>query len=175
MQPDFSKIVCTDAVVTYLEMYQPQPFPTEFPGTGFELLTKPVSVHVYRKLYFGVGEKHSWLDRMVMPDEELYQKINDPNIDIYVFNIEKVTAGFFEFIVGREFTEILYFGLLPDFVGKGYGKYFLSWAIAKAWSYNPQRIQLNTCTLDHPNALPNYLNAGFEIVKTEIQQRRIIP
>ena len=70
--------------------------------------------------------------------------------------------------------EILYFGLMPAFIGHGYGKYFLQWVIAKAWSYQPEWIQLNTCTLDHPNALGTYKKAGFIEVRTEIHQRRIL-
>lgn len=70
--------------------------------------------------------------------------------------------------------EILYFGLMPSFIGKGYGKYFLQWVIAKAWSYKPEWIQLNTCTLDHPHALGTYKKAGFTEVRKEIHQRRVI-
>ena len=111
---------------------------------------------------------------MVMPDEELSEKINAENIDTFLFYINKEIAGYIEFVKEEKYVEILYFGLMPSFIGKGYGKYFLQWVISKAWSYQPEWIQLNTCTLDHPNALGTYKKAGFIEVRTEIHQRRIL-
>ena len=174
MPIDNSRIVFQPVTVTYLEMHEPKDFPLFLDNSFFELLPKPISANEYRKYYYGVGEKYSWLDRMVMPDEELYQKINASNVDIYIFYVQKKVAGYIEFVKEKSFVEILYFGLMPDFIGKGLGKYFLQWVIAKAWSYQPQWIQLNTCTLDHPNALGTYKKAGFKEVRTEIQQRRIL-
>jgi GNAT superfamily N-acetyltransferase len=171
---DVSRIKLVPVTVTFLEMNQPQSFPSPLPNTSFDLLPKPIDVNDYRKYYYGVGEKYFWLDRMVMPDDELYQKINAENVDIYVFRVDNEEAGYIEFIKDEDFVEILYFGLMPDFIGKGLGKYFLQWVIAKAWSYHPQWIQLNTCTLDHPNALGTYKKAGFKEVRTEIHQRRIL-
>jgi GNAT superfamily N-acetyltransferase len=144
------------------------------PDAEFELISKPVPVEVYRNYYYGVGEKFNWLDRMVMPDDELYQKINADGTDIYIMFINGDAAGFAEFVKEKEFTEILYFGLFPDYVGKGLGSAFLHWVIEQAWSYQPKWIQLNTCSLDHPGALPVYKKAGFIPVRTEIQQRKMI-
>lgn len=174
MHIDSTKIIFAPATVTFLEMHEPKEFPALLPDTAFELLPKPIDVITYRKYYYGVGEKYYWLDRMVMPDEELLDKINALNVDIYVFYINETTAGYIEFLKEEKYIEIVYFGLLPGFIGKGLGKYFLQWVIAKAWSYKPQWIQLNTCTLDHPNALSTYKKAGFIEVRTEIQQRRIL-
>jgi GNAT superfamily N-acetyltransferase len=171
---DLSKIILQPATVTFLEMHEKKDAPAPLPGSGFHLLHKPISVQDYRNLYYGVGEKWYWLDRMVMPDDELFEKINAPNTDIFVFNVNNETAGFIEFVIEEKFVEIQYFGLLPAFIGKGLGKYFLQWVIAKAWNYSPQWIQLNTCTLDHPLALDVYKKAGFIPVKTEVQQRRIL-
>jgi len=155
-------------------MHELQEFPMQLEGARFELLPKPVSVNEYRKYYYGVGEKYFWLDRMVMPDEELFEKINANNIDIYIFFVNNQPAGYIEFIKEEKYVEILYFGLMPEFIGKGFGKYFLQWVIGKAWSYNPEWVQLNTCTLDHPNALGTYKKAGFKEVRTETHQRRIL-
>jgi GNAT superfamily N-acetyltransferase len=171
---DISRIIFKPVTVTFLEMHEPKEFPEPLAVTRFELLPKPVSVNEYRKYYYGVGEKYFWLDRMVMPDEELFEKINADNIDIYVFYVNDKAAGYIEFIHEKKYVEILYFGLMPEFIGKGLGKYFLQWVIAKAWSYNPEWIQLNTCTLDHPNALGTYKKAGFTEVRKEIHQRRIL-
>ena len=171
---DTSKIVFKPVTVTFLEMHESKDLPPVLANTSFELLSKPIDANEYRKYYYGVGEKYNWLDRMVMPDEELSQKINAVNVDIYIFKVNDEAAGYIEFVKEEKFVEILYFGLLPAFIGKGYGKYFLQWVIARAWSYQPEWIQLNTCTLDHPNALNTYKKAGFSEVRTEIHQRRIL-
>ena len=173
-QIDTSKIIFQPVTVTFLEMHAPKEFPVPLEETRFDLLPKPVSVNKYRKYYYGVGEKHFWLDRMVMPDEELFEKINHINVDIFLFYTNNEVAGYIEFVKEEKNVEILYFGLMPSFIGKGYGKYFLQWVIAKAWSYEPEWIQLNTCTLDHPHALGTYKKAGFKEVRTEIHQRRIL-
>ena len=165
----------TTATVTFLEMHQKPLEKLELlVDSTFTLIPKPISAETYRTYYYKVGEKVNWLDRMVMPDEELYQKINADNTDIFIMYINDVPAGFAEFIKEVDFTEILYFGLFPDFVGKGFGNYFLKWVIEKAWSFQPKWIQLNTCSLDHPNALPIYKKAGFVPIRTETQQRKIL-
>lgn len=142
--------------------------------TKFELLPKPISVDEYRRYYYGVGKPWHWLDRMVMNDDVLFEKINNPNVDIYLFQVQGQPAGFAEFVKEKEYIEILYFGLLPDFIGKGLGGYFLQLVIQQAWSYQQKWIQLNTCTLDHPNALPVYKAAGFIEVKKTIEDRRVL-
>jgi GNAT superfamily N-acetyltransferase len=155
-------------------MHEPKELPAPLLNTRFELLPKPVPADEYRKYYYAVGEKHFWLDRMVMPDEELSEKINASNVDIFLFYVNKEVAGYIEFVKEEKYTEILYFGLIPAFIGKGYGNYLLQWAIAKAWNYKPEWVQLNTCTLDHPNALGTYKKAGFREVRTEIHQRKVL-
>ena len=171
---DISKIIFQPVTVTFLEMHEPKELPAPLPNTSFGLLPKPISPDEYRKYYYGVGENHFWLDRMVMPDEDLFEKINASNVDIFLFYVNKEVAGYVEFVKEDKHIEILYFGLIPAFTGKGYGKYFLQWVMAKAWSYKPGWIQLNTCTLDHPNALGTYKKAGFTEVRTEIHQRRVL-
>jgi GNAT superfamily N-acetyltransferase len=169
---DPEKIILKPVTVTFLEMHQPTEQPEPLSGTGCVLMPKPISVTEYRKLYYAVGEKWHWLDRMVMPDNELAEKINAENVAVFIFYVHHEPAGFTELVKENKYVEIQYFGLMPAFTGKGLGNYFLQWVIAKAWSYHPEWIQLNTCTLDHPNALPVYKRAGFTIVKTEVQQRR---
>jgi GNAT superfamily N-acetyltransferase len=171
---DTSKIVLRPVTVTFLEMHQSKEFPTPLPNTHFKLLSRPIDVNDYRKYYYRVGEKHFWLDRMVMPDEELFERINADNVDIYIFNVNNEPAGYIEFIKEAKYIEILYFGIMPEFIGKGLGKYFLQWVVAKAWSYQPEWIQLNTCTLDHPNALGTYKKAGFTEIRKEIHQRKVL-
>ena len=77
--------------------------------------------------------------------------------------------GFFELLHNPELkeTEISYFGLLEEYIGKGIGGYALTEAIRKAFEKNIKRVWLHTCTLDHPNALKNYLARGMTVFKKE--------
>jgi GNAT superfamily N-acetyltransferase len=175
MSIDTSHIALKPVQVTFLEMHE-QPantIPAAF-TMPFELLPKPIEVNEYRNYYYGVGKQWYWLDRMVMEDHLLHEKINASNVDIYVLYIEDQVGGFAEFVREKDHVEILYFGLLPAFIGKGYGNYFLQTVIQTAWSYQPKHIQLNTCTLDHPNAINVYKKAGFKEVRTATEERRVL-
>lgn len=175
MTIETSRVTLRPVQVTFLEMHE-QPsvaVPSAF-NLQFRLLPKPIPVQQYRTFYYGVGKQWYWLDRMMMDDAMLYDKINAPNVDIYVLYIDEQPAGFAEFVVEKDHVEILYFGLLPDFIGKGYGHYFLQTVIRQAWSYNPHHIQLNTCELDHPNALSVYKKAGFKEVRTAVEERKVL-
>ena len=92
----------------------------------------------------------------------------------HVLHVDGVPAGFAELdrrIEGE--IELVQFGLVPEFIGQGLGRYFLNWTIDKAWSYQPRRFWLHTCTLDHKAALPNYLKARFVVYNEEVKQREI--
>ncbi|WP_299683609.1 GNAT family N-acetyltransferase [uncultured Dokdonia sp.] len=137
-------------------------------------LDKPVDINDYLFYYKTIGEKYNWFDRLSLDDSELYKTINSDKSEIYIYSIFDKIAGFAEFIRGSKYIEILYFGLLPDFLGKGLGKDFLSKVINRAWNDSPQWVQLNTCELDHPNALPTYKKLGFELDRIEIENRKTI-
>ena len=70
------------------------------------------------------------------------------------------------FIENKE-IEIAYFGLLEEFQNKKLGSYLLSEAIKISFSRNVNRVWLHTCSLDHRNALNNYISRGMQIFKTE--------
>jgi GNAT superfamily N-acetyltransferase len=171
---DTSRILTKPVTVTFLEMHDKQVLSQPLAHTFFKQLSKPIPVEDYRTYYYGVGEKWFWLDRMIMPDEILNEKINADNVDIFVFYVNNEAAGFAEFVKENKYTGILYFGLLPGFIGKGLGNYFLQWVIAQAWSYQAEWIQLNTCTPDHPNSLSVYKKAGFRQVRTAMEERKIL-
>src|SRR5918995_1859877 len=86
-------------------------------------------------------------------------------------------TGYFELRAHQDDSvEIAYFGLLPDFIGRGWGKYLLTRAVQSAWQQGPRRVWLHTCTLDHPAALPNYLKRGFRPVRQEVYEiHRTLP
>jgi len=128
----------------------------------------------YRYLYDAVGKRHHWLSRRNLTDAELAALIHDPRMENHVLYVDGVPAGFAELdrrIEGE--IELVQFGLVQEFIGQGLGRYFLNWTIDKAWSYQPRRFWLHTCTLDHPAALPNYLKGGFVVYKEEVAQKEI--
>lgn len=176
MQPNLDKIDFKLTRVYYLKMeHRPAAgLPDSDQNIKFELLQKPVDPDSYLKYYEGVGFNYNWLDRLVMPKEELRTKINAPNVHIHLMRVNGEDAGFLELVQEDDYVELLYFGLLPGFIGKGLGKCFLNWSIHKAWSYNPKWIQLNTCELDHDNALSNYMKLGFIDYKMTLESRRVL-
>jgi GNAT superfamily N-acetyltransferase len=99
-----------------------------------------------------------------MPEKELQAIIHDDQVDIFVLIAAEELAGYSE-IDRRKPGEIelAYFGLFPNAIGQGLGKYLLHWTLRVAWSYQPGRVWVHTCDLDHPAALPNYLKAGFQV------------
>ena len=78
--------------------------------------------------------------------------------------------GFFELIIHSEKkeVEIAYFGILEEYQNKKLGSFLLSDAIKKSFQENVARVWLHTCSLDHKNALNNYLSRGMKIFKSEI-------
>lgn len=132
------------------------------------------TVAYYRFLYNAVGKDYHWYNRGQLADAELAALIQDPRDEVHVLHVDGVPAGFAE--VDRRQPgeiELVQFGLTGEFIGQGLGKYFLQWAIDKAWSYGPKRFWLHTCSLDHPAALPNYQKADFTIYNEETIKREI--
>jgi GNAT superfamily N-acetyltransferase len=164
-----------DFRVAYLEMLAPSRRTIPPPRDNLAVIhAKKPTLSYYRYLYDAVGRAYHWITRRNLSDAELAALIHDPLMENHVLYVDGVPAGFAELdrrIEGE--IELVQFGLTPEFIGQGLGKYFLQWTIDKAWSYKPRRFWLHTCTLDHPAALPNYLKAGFLVYKEEIKQRNI--
>ena len=119
--------------------------------------------------YKQVGKKHRWIDRLIWSDEKWMTYISNRNLETYVISKYDELVGFFELLYNPELkeTEISYFGLLEKYIGKGIGGFALSSAIRKAFEKNINRVWLHTCTLDHPNALKNYIARGMTVFKKE--------
>jgi GNAT superfamily N-acetyltransferase len=122
----------------------------------------------WRYLYTEVGRAHRWVDRIPWTDEEVRAWLDDPATELWLLTAAHVPAGYFELRRQPDgAVEIAYFGLLPEFIGRGLGKFLLSEAARRAWDFGATRVWLHTNTLDHAAALPNYLARGFSVVRTE--------
>ena len=119
--------------------------------------------------YKQVGKKHRWIDRLSWTDEKWINFISNKNLETYVISESEDLIGFFELLYNPKLkeTEISYFGLLEKHIGKGIGGYALSEAIKKSFEKNIKRVWLHTCTLDHPNALKNYIARGMKVFRKE--------
>ena len=119
--------------------------------------------------YKQVGKKHRWVDRLSWSDEKWIKYISNKNLDTYLITDKEDLVGFFELLYNPELkeTEISYFGLLEEYIGKGIGGFALSEAIKKSFEKNIKRVWLHTCTLDHPNALKNYIARGMKVFRKE--------
>lgn len=171
-----SKIMeMVDVTVHHLEMLAPSHCAVAAPRDGLTVLhVQSPSVPYYRSLYDAVGKDFNWLDRRRTPDEVLAAIISDPLNELHVLHVDGTPAGFAELDRRRPGEiELSQFGLIPAFIGQGLGKWFLQWTIDKAWSYEPKRFWLHTCTLDHPAALPIYLKSGFVLFKQEATRREL--
>jgi GNAT superfamily N-acetyltransferase len=150
---------------TYLQMFSPTEIEIAAPRADLKLsrIVRP-TVDFYRRLYREVGSAFHWVDRLVMPEEELRAIIHDDLVDVFVLTAAEEPVGYSE-LDRRESGEIelAYFGLFRTATGQGLGKYLLNYTLRAAWSHQPRRVWVHTCDLDHPAALPNYLKAGFQI------------
>ncbi|MGL4404139.1 MAG: GNAT family N-acetyltransferase [Notoacmeibacter sp.] len=153
-----------ETTVTYLELVPPGPRRESLPtGQNIALMRaeKP-SLHFYRYLMFRTGKPWNWVYRLRLPDAELEEIIHAETTDIHVLYVDGGPAGFFEIdrsVAGE--TNIAYFGLMMHAAGRGLGRWFLSEAIHSALLNNPEKVTVNTCTLDHKAALPLYQKMGF--------------
>ena len=155
---------------TYLELRSPadlRPASTPTPAPRVERLGEcPASF--YRYLYAEVGRAFHWTDRLRWTNEAIRAHLATPGLSVWLLTWEAAPAGYFELKPHADgSTEIAYFGLLPEYFGRGWGKYLLTEAAREAWRGAPTRVWLHTCTLDHPAALPNYLQRGFTAVREE--------
>jgi len=137
-------------------------------NNSLELLS-PTNFQLNKFFYKNVGKKHQWVDRLVWSETQWIDYVSSKNVKTYIFKYNKDLAGFFELISHTENKEIeiAYFGLLEEFQNKKLGSYLLSEAIKISLTKNTKRVWLHTCSLDHKNALNNYIARGMKIFKTE--------
>jgi GNAT superfamily N-acetyltransferase len=132
-------------------------------------LLEPINFQLNKFFYKNIGKKHKWIDRLVWTEAQWIDYVSNKNVKTYVFKFKDDLAGFFELIshFEKNEVEIAYFGLLEEFQNKKLGSYLLSQAIQKSFKENIDRVWVHTCSLDHKNALNNYIDRGMTIFKTE--------
>jgi GNAT superfamily N-acetyltransferase len=153
--------------VTFLRMDRPpaEAAPGLPPGQQVVRVGTP-SVAFYRYLYNTVGADYVWWLRRTMSDEDLLTMLRDPLVSLHVLYAAGEPAGFFE-LDARGWSDInlSYFGLMPHAVGSGVGYAFLRQSVDLVWRSGARGLTVNTCTADHPRALPTYLRAGFRTLR----------
>jgi len=156
---------------TYLELQHPGQFRPAF-GSFPDIIAAHIpapTAALYRLCYRTVGEAHHWRDRWDWSDAEIRSHLADPAITFFLARRGDALAGYYELrqVPDDQSVEVAYFGVVPADVGRGLGKHLLSCAVRDAWALEAARVWLHTCTLDHVNALPNYLARGFVPYKQE--------
>ena len=132
-------------------------------------LLEPQNFQLNKFFYKNIGKKHKWIDRLVWTENQWIDYVSSEKVKTYVLKYKEDLAGFFELIFHSEKNEIeiAYFGILEEFQNKKLGSYLLSQAIQKSFKRDINRVWVHTCSLDHKNALNNYIARGMKIFKTE--------
>tara|TARA_Y100000992_G_C21169537_1_gene445162 strand:- start:352 stop:855 length:504 start_codon:yes stop_codon:yes gene_type:complete len=140
-----------------------------FPDNYSVVLLDPVDFQLNKFFYKNIGKNHHWVDRLVWTEKQWIEYVSHKNVKTYVLKNEKNYVGYFELIFHKEKNEveIAYLGLLEEYQNKRLGSYLLSSAIKNSFSNRPKRVWVHTCSLDHKNALNNYIARGMKIFKTE--------
>tara|TARA_B100000676_G_C17862977_1_gene724369 strand:+ start:301 stop:804 length:504 start_codon:yes stop_codon:yes gene_type:complete len=132
-------------------------------------LVDPVDFQLNKFFYKNIGKNHHWVDRLIWTEKKWIDYVSDKNVKTYVLKNKKNFAGYFELILHPEKkeVEIAYLGLLEEYQNKRLGSNLLSVAIKNSFLNKPKRVWVHTCSLDHKNALNNYIARGMKIFKTE--------
>ena len=135
---------------------------------GLVNVVKSDDFQINKFFYKNVGKKHRWTDRLIWSDQDWIKYSSDLKVETYILKVKEDLAGYFElnFHLDLQEIEIAYFGLLEEYHNKKLGGYLLTFAIKKSFEKkNIKRVWLHTCTLDHENALKNYIARGMKIFK----------
>ena len=129
----------------------------------------PPDFQLNKFLYKQIGKKYRWIDRLVWEDNKWIKFVESPDVRTFILKDNNNMAGYYETIHDsvKNHSEIAYFGILQEYIGKKCGGFLLSEAILKLFDEGVERIWLHTCSLDHKNALKNYLSRGMKIFKSE--------
>ena len=141
------------------------------PSEDYSLsLIDPINFQLNKFFYKNIGKKHKWIDRLIWNEQKWIDYVSSKKVKTYVLKNKDDLVGFFELIfhLEKKEVEIAYFGILEEYQNKKLGSFLLSEAIKKSFDQNINRVWLHTCSLDHKNALNNYIARGMKIFKSEI-------
>ena len=130
-------------------------------------LVEPVDFQLNKFFYKNVGKNHHWVDRLVWTEKQWTEYVSNKKVKTYILKKQDELAGYFELILHQNEIEIAYLGLLEEYQNKKLGSFLLSSAIKNSFSYQTKRVWVHTCSLDHKNALSNYIARGMKIFKKE--------
>ena len=130
-------------------------------------LVQPFDFQLNKFFYKNIGKEHQWVDRLTWTERQWIEYLSDKKVKTYILKKIDDLAGYFELILHKDEVEIAYFGLLEEYRNKKLGSYLLSSAIKNSFLTNPKRVWVHTCSLDHKNALHNYISRGMKIFKKE--------
>ena len=132
-------------------------------------LVQPVDFQLNKFFYKNVGKKHHWIDRLIWTEKQWIEYTSDEQVKTYVLKKNEELVGYYELIIhnDKKEVEIAYLGLLEEYQNQKLGSYLLSSAIENSFLTRPRRVWLHTCSLDHKNALANYISRGMKIFKKE--------
>ncbi|HEX6072131.1 MAG TPA: GNAT family N-acetyltransferase [Sphingomicrobium sp.] len=159
------------AVVTYLEMLEPQSEGVPPSPLSLRRLDRPPLDH-YRRLFRLVGEPWLWFSRLILDDDKLAAIIHDPAVELFaVIGEDGREVGLLELDYRKACEcELAFIGLIPELAGKGHGRWLLAEAVRRAWREEVSRVHVHTCSLDHPAALTAYRRAGFSPCRRAIER-----
>ena len=141
------------------------------PSEDYSLnLIDPINFQLNKFFYKNIGKKHKWVDRLIWNEQRWIDYVSSEKVKTYVLKNKDDLVGFFELIFHYEKkeVEIAYFGIIEEYQNKKLGSFLLSEAIKRSFDQNINRVWLHTCSLDHKNALNNYIARGMKIFKSEI-------
>ena len=140
------------------------------PPKNFHIqLIKPADFRINKFFYKNVGKNHHWVDRLIWTENQWIDYTSSKKVQTYVLKNNSDLAGYFELIlhIDDEEVEIAYLGLLKEYQNQKLGSYLLSSAIKASFFKKTKRVWVHTCSLDHKNALSNYISRGMKVFKRE--------
>ena len=120
-----------------------------------------------RFLYTAVGGHWHWRDRLGWSYARWMRWLDRAEVQTWILYVAGTPAGYIELEKQGDDVEISYFGLTPEFTGRGLGGHLLTVGIERAWQMGPARVWVHTCTLDGPHALANYEARGLQRYREE--------